>query len=295
MPLTSAVELLGRARAGAYAVGYFESWSLESLQGVVEAAEESRAPVFIGFNGESLSRAGRLSPERLSWYAAMGRAAAEAATVPCGLVFNECGQDDWTQQAIDLGFGLVMPDDPAAPADLFQSRVAALVQQAHHRGAAVEAEVGHLPCGETGQTDGEGRPTDPEEAARFVAATGIDLLAVSVGNVHVLLSGSQGLDLDHLEAIQRRVDLPLDLHGGTGIAADSLRQAIRLGVAKVCYGTYLKQRYLQAVGAALQEPEPNPHHRLGWGGPEDLLGIGRRAVRDAVLERIGLLGCCGRA
>ncbi|MFA6107845.1 MAG: class II fructose-bisphosphate aldolase [Candidatus Latescibacterota bacterium] len=295
MPLTSAVELLGRARAGAYAVGYFESWNLESLQGVVDAAEESRAPIFIGFNGEYLSRTGRLSPERLSWYAALGRAAAESATVPCGLVFNECAQDDWTRQAIDLGFGLVMPDDPGAPAEAFQARVTALVQQAHDRGAAVEAEVGHLPCAATGESDSEGRSTDPEEAARFVATTGIDLLAVSVGNVHILLSGSQGLDLDHLEAIHRRVDLPLDLHGGTGIAADSLQQAIRLGVAKVCYGTYLKQRYLQAVGAALQESESNPHHRLGWGGPEDLLGIGRRAVRDAVLERIDLLGCCGKA
>lgn len=295
MPLIPAVELLGRARAGAYAVGYFESWNLESLQGVVDAAEESRAPVFLGFNGEFLSRAGRLSPERLAWYAALGKTAAESATVPCGLVFNECARDDWTQQAIDLGFGLVMPDDPTAPAEVFQARVAALSRQAHARGAAIEAEVGHLPCAETGQTDGEGQPTDPEAAARFIAATGIDLLAVSVGNVHVLLSGSQGLDLEHLETIQRRVDLPLDLHGGTGIAPDSLRQAIRLGVAKVCYGTYLKQRYLQAIGAALQETESNPHHRLGWGGPEDLLGIGRRAVKEAVLERIDLLGCCGRA
>ncbi len=105
--------------------------------------------------------------------------------------------------------------------------------------------------------------------------------------------GRAGLDLDRLAEIRRRVAIPLVLHGGTGIAADALRQAIALGVAKVNYGTYLKQRYLDAVRTALGQDATDPHHRLGIGGPEDILVAGRRAVRDAVLERIGLLGCCG--
>ena len=110
-----------------------------------------------------------------------------------------------------------------------------------------------------------------------------------------MLKGAQELNLDHLAAIRREVDVPFDLHGGSGIGADSLGAAIRLGVAKVCYGTYVKQRYLAALRRTLGDKEGNPHKRLGFGGNEDVMVAGRRAVREAVLERIGLLGCCGMA
>ncbi len=122
-----------------------------------------------------------------------------------------------------------------------------------------------------------------------------DALAVSVGNVHILIEGARSLDIDRLSAIRRKVTVPFDLHGGSGIDANSLREAIRLGVAKVCYGTYVKQRYLDAVRRVFGTEEANPHKRLGCGGPEDVLVAGRLAVRDAVLERIETLGCCGRA
>ena len=295
MPLRPAAELIARARAEGYAVGYFESWNLESLQGVVDAAEETLSPVLLGFNGEFMSRSGRLEEERLSWYAALGRAAAESARVPCALIFNECSDDGWIRAAIDAGFSQVMPDDPEAEHEAFRRRVADIVHYAHAKGVAVEAEVGHLATGSPGVLgDGEQVATDPDEAAAFVKATGIDLLAVSVGNVHILLNGQQRLDLDRLTAIRARVDVPFDLHGGTGIPADSLREAIRLGVAKVCYGTYVKQRYLDAWRRGLAADEPNPHKRLGYGGDEDLLVAGRLAVKEAVLERIGSLGCCGK-
>ena len=290
------MELIGRAMAEGYAVGYFESWNLESLQGVIDAAEESRSPILIGFNGEFLSRSGRLAAERLPSYAALGTAAAESAEVPCGLVFNECSNDDWVRQAVDCGFSLVMPDDPRAESGNFARRVAHLTRYAHERGVAVEAEVGHLPCAASGVVEdvGDGL-TDPQAAARFVEATGVDVLAVSIGNVHIMLQGSKGLSLDHLAAIRRQVEVPFDLHGGSGISPDSLADAIGLGVAKVCYGTYVKQRYVKALQKALSTEEPNPHMRLGYGGSEDLLVVGRQAVKEAVLERIGLLGCCGKA
>jgi fructose/tagatose bisphosphate aldolase len=189
-----------------------------------------------------------------------------------------------------------MPDDPRADAEAFVRRVADLVRYAHGKGAAVEAEFGHLPCGVSGTLgDGEAVLTDPDAAARFVQLTGIDLMAVSVGNVHILLEGARSLDIDRLSAIRRKVAVPFDLHGGSGIDADSLRAAIRLGVAKVCYGTYVKQRYLDAIRRVFGAEEANPHKRLGCGGPEDVLVTGRLAVRDAVLERIETLGCCGRA
>jgi ketose-bisphosphate aldolase len=295
MPLQPIGPMMRRALEGRYAVGYFESWNLESLQGVIDAAEETRSPIIIGFNGDFLSRPTRRAAERLDWYAALGRAAAEAASVPCGLIFNECPRDDWVRAAIEGGFNLVMLADPEALTDEYTRRVAELARLAHARGVAIEAELGELPCGASGGPPHGGSATDPESAAAFVAATGVDLLAVSVGNVHIMTSGQAGLDLDRLAEIRRRVDIPLVLHGGTGIAADALREAIALGVAKVNYGTYLKRRYLEAVRAAIGVDGPDPHRLLGIGGPEDILVTGRRAVRDAVLDRIGLLGCCGKA
>ena len=93
MPLEPIDLMMHRARGAGYAVGYFESWNLESLQGVIDAAEETRSPVIIGFNGAFLSGPDRLARERLAWYGALGRAAAESATVPCGFIFNECPDD----------------------------------------------------------------------------------------------------------------------------------------------------------------------------------------------------------
>ena len=294
MPLEPIAQLMAAARAGRYALGYFESWNLESLQGVIDAAESTRSPIIIGFNGDFLSRTTRRAAEQLSWYGALGRAAAESAKVPVGFIFNECPNDAWVHAAATAGFNLIMPSDPEAPYEDYERRVKTLTAHAHAHGTAVEAEIGTLPCGASGTVGHDGDMTDPELAARFVAATGIDLLAVSVGNVHIKLSGQQDLNLDQLDRIVQRVSIPLVLHGGTGIATDSLQQAIQRGVTKVNYGTYLKQRYLLAVHKALHNPMPNPHELLGIGGEHDVMVAGRLAVRDAVLERIETLGCCGR-
>jgi ketose-bisphosphate aldolase len=287
--------MMGRARNGGYAIGYFESWNLESLYGVIEAAEYAHAPVIVGFNGAFLSRPERVGAERLSWYAALGRAAAADAKVPCGFVFNECARDDWIRWAVDAGFNLVMPADPAASYDDYVRRVRDLVAYARPRGVAVEAEVGELPAGAPGLSHGAGEKTEPESAQAFVKATGVNLLAVSVGNVHVMLSGRKALDIARLTAIRRAVDIPLVLHGGTGIADESLREAVAMGVAKVNYGTGLKQHYLGAVRRALANEEQNPHALLGMGGPDDVMVAGRCAVREAVLERLPALGSVGRA
>jgi ketose-bisphosphate aldolase len=296
MPLAAVGPMFHSAVESGYAIGYFESWNLESLQGVVDAAEQTSSPIILGFNGAFLSGP-RESPERLALYAALGRAAAESSSVPCALIFNECPRDNRVIEAIEAGFNLVMLADPEAPLANYISRVAAITAVAHTRGVAVEAELGELPCGSGG---GDGLPcggnsTDPAAAADFVAATGVDLLAVSVGNVHIRTSGQGALDLTLVEEIHRRVPVPLVLHGGTGIAPESLRAAIGLGVAKVNFGTYLKQRYLEAVRAALGCDCVDPHRLLGMGGPDDALVAGRLAVRDAVLERIDLLGCQGKA
>src|SRR6516165_687083 len=160
MPLEAIGPMMRRAVDGGYAVGYFESWNLESLQGVVDAAEETGSPVILGFNGDFLSRPARRAAERLAWYAALGRAAAESAAVPCGLIFNECPREDWVRAAIEAGFNLVMPVDPRARLEDYTQRVAELARLAHARGVAVEAELGELPYG----SPGGGSATDPEAA-----------------------------------------------------------------------------------------------------------------------------------
>lgn len=294
MPLVPVQEMMQAALAGKYAVGYFESWNFESLLGTIDAAEAANAPIIIGFNGEFMSDPHRIAAERLAWYGALGRAAAEGARVPCAFIFNECPQDEWVRQAVTAGFNLVMPvpaeDEPLAH---YAARTAEIVAYAHAHGVAVEAEVGALPFG--GDADAGGDVTDPQAAADFVAWTGIDLLAISAGNVHVLLEGRRGLDLDRIAAVYAAAGVPLVLHGGTGIDDDSLRAAVGLGVAKVNYGTFLKQTYLLAVHMALHNREANPHQLLGMGGAHDVMVAGRHAVRDAVLSKMELLGCKGRA
>jgi fructose-bisphosphate aldolase, class II len=294
MPLTPISDLVRDARERHYALGYFESWNFESLQGVLDAAEATRSPIIIGFNGEFLSRPGRKLPERLQCYAELGKAAAASATVPCGFIFNECPDDDWVRRAVLAGFNLVMPADPTASYDNYCRRVAELTEFAHRHGVAVEGEVGHLPTG-LSDSENDSHATDPKLAASFVQETGVDLLAVSVGNVHILIKGEQELDLERLSQIRLQVATPLVLHGGTGISAASLREAIAMGVAKVNYGTYLKQRYLSAVRHSLAANVDNPHEQFGLGGDWDVMVAGRIAVRDAVLDRIELLGCCGKA
>jgi fructose/tagatose bisphosphate aldolase len=109
MSLESVQTMAQRALANGYAVGYFESWNLESLQGVIDAAEETSSPIVVGFNGKFLSNAHSEQKERIYWYAAPGRKAAESASVPCGLIFNECLGDDMNRLAVDAGFNCVMP------------------------------------------------------------------------------------------------------------------------------------------------------------------------------------------
>lgn len=289
MSLEPIGQMMHAARERRYAVGYFESWNLDSLQGVIDAAEQTRSPIIIGFNGEFLSERANATPDDVLLYGKLGRAAAEQARVPCGFIFNECSHDSWLEQAITSGFNLIMPAGTGPSLEDYQRRVKRLAIMAHARDVAIEAEVGELPS-----LEGPGTQSDPQVAAKFVAATGVDLLCVSVGNEEIKLNGRAPLDLTRLEAIHKSVEVPLVLHGGSGIEDESLKQAIRLGVKKINFGTYVKQIYLRALRGALASSELNPHALLGGGGETDILVVGRKTVRDAVLERIELLGCCGK-
>jgi len=293
MPLISMKEMLENARLGGYAACYCESWNLESLQAVVEAAEAEKSPIIAGFNGGFLLRSGQRTLEQLGYYASL-RAALSRAKVPVTFLLNESDSLEQISQAIDLGFDAVMPENEDLPKEEYMRLVKQVVEKAHAKGVSVEAQVGHL-ADASGGTEAE--PTDPEVARAFVQATQIDCLGVAVGNVHILTSGKKSLDLDVLAKIRAAVDVPLVLHGGTGIPLELAPQCIELGVAKVNFGTGLKQAYLAATRENLAHyKEPmSPHPFLGMGGPHDILIAGREAVKAEVATLLRAYGSAGKA
>jgi ketose-bisphosphate aldolase len=290
MPIASLHDILQNARRDRYGVPYCESWNLESAQAVVAAAERMKSPAIVGFNGGFLEHPSRPRPERLEWYAGV-RLALESASVPVALLLNESTSLGQMEQAMRLGFNAVMPENEGLSLDEYRSLVKKVVALAHPRGIWVEAQIGTLPSGH-GSDDSKSEITDPGTAAAFVKETGVDALGVSIGNVHILTRGKALLDLDALQRIRAVVEVPLVVHGGTSLTPDSLRKIVELGVAKINFGTNLKQAYLEAVRASLKAygSPSSPHPYLGRGGEEDIMTAGREAVRCKVEE---LMEICG--
>ncbi len=294
MPIVSLAQMLAGATSGGYTVCYCESWNLESLQAAVEAAEESRSPIIVGFNGGFLRHHSRSKPEDLSYYAGL-RLALERSPVPIAFLLNESDSLAQIEQGIGLGFNAVMPDNEGLGAAEYLKLVNAVVAVARKRSVWVEAQLGELPHGTTSR-NGHCAITDPEMAREFVEKTGIDALAVSVGNVHVLTAGRASIDMDALRRIRDKVRVPLVVHGGTSIAHENLQALVRMGVAKINFGTVLKQAYLDAVKRQLAQYERpmNPHDFLGIGGDSDIMMAGRGAVKAKVSELLQICGSSGR-
>jgi ketose-bisphosphate aldolase len=287
MALVPLTVLLADARAGGYAVGYFEAWDGYSLEAVLDAAEAEHAPVILGF-GCLLVDQGWLDAGGIESLAGLGRAAAARSRVPVALLLNEAHTPDHALRGVDAGFNAVMVCSSEV------ETVSRLVREAHARGAAVEGELGTLPdAGDATHTS----LTDPDEAVAFVEATGADCLAVSFGNVHVLEGRSAEVDLDRLDAIHRRVDVPLVVHGGTSFPADAVDAAIARGVAKFNVGTALKRAFLDGLTEAVSSTaaDASPHDLLGSHGPTDLLGAGQRRMTAVVRDLMRLYGSSGRA
>jgi ketose-bisphosphate aldolase len=292
-------ELMAAAEHGSYAVGYFESWNLESLLAVADAAEAARSPVILGFSGIYLPHPERAARDRLGPYAAMATAVADGLAVPACLLFNESPARNWVIDAIDAGFDLVMFTDEALSAEERAHTIRDIVQRAHQRGAAVEAELEPL-AGVAGDlsldpADADARLTDAAEARTFVEQTGVDALAVNVGQLHLHGRKTARLDLDRLSQL-RALDMPLVLHGGSSIDASDLRQAIALGVRKVNIGSRLKQAYFNALreSVAAAPAGANPYEVIGSGLEGDVLIPGRLAMQGEVERLMHLFGSAGK-
>lgn len=299
MPLVSFKELMAGAERGQYAVGYFESWNLESLQAVAGAAEATRSPVILGFSGLSLPHPARLVQEDLHWYAALGLAACQRLSVPACLLFNESPRFDWVTAAIELGFGLVMfTDETLSEAEQIE-RVRQIVAKAHQRRVAVEGEVTSLPgvSGALTAAPADLRLTDPHLAHEFVTQTGVDALAVNIGQAHLHGRQEVRLNLPRLAEIKAEVSIPLVLHGATSVVRADLVEAIRLGVRKINVGSALKRAYFEAIRQACQQlgADYNPYEVVGSGLPNDILVAGRIAVQETVTDFMHMFGSAGQA
>jgi ketose-bisphosphate aldolase len=261
-------------------VGAFAAYELAMAEGVLRAAGRGRVVVLLA--GASLR-----APGAELLVASLRGAAGEARARVC-LQADHVHDLETVELACELGVQAVMAD--FSPLD-FEANVAftrEAVAIAREFGVAVEGELGRLPGGADADAPrGAGALTDPDAAAEFVARTGVDCLAVALGNVHgALLPAPRALDWERLADIRSLVDVPLALHGGTGLAGDVVRRALRGGIAKVNYNTGLRRAYLDATAAALGEVEP----------AADLVGLHARqaqaveAVVRATLVEIGLAG-----
>ncbi len=277
--LANLSDVLLPAQREHYAVGLFNTIDTDMLETVISAAEELRAPVIIG-TAEVLLPYGELK-----LIAPSLRAAAERARVPVvlhydhGLTFARC------MEALKLGFTSVMFDGSAGDAAENIAATREMVRIAHAIGATVEGEIGHVGQADTGDNAVTDRYTTPAEAVSFADATGVDALAVAIGTAHGAYKMKPRLDLERLRAIRAAVDVPLVLHGGSGLSDDDFRSTIREGIAKVNIFTDL----CLAGEAAMKEAAAAG---LGY---LDTRTKRVDAIRRAVETKMHLFGSVGRA
>ncbi len=289
--------LLAKAQEKGYALGYFEAWDSYSLEAVIEAAEAENAPVILGFGCMMVSESW-LDGGGIEILGSLGHALAERTHLPVALLLNEAHTYQECLAGIQAGFNAVMLDTSAWQVEPAIAQVRELVRVAHAQYVAVEAELGHLPdAKEQGIDASLASLTDPEEAASFVERTGIDCLAVSIGNVHLLTHGFADIDLKRLAAIHEYISVPLVIHGGSGFPPGAVREAIRLGAAKFNVGTILKKTFLTAIRKSVLalDGSANVHDVLGSHREHDYLLAGKRSMQAKVQEFLQLYGSSGRA
>ncbi|MBA3945087.1 MAG: class II fructose-bisphosphate aldolase [Herpetosiphonaceae bacterium] len=279
--LVSTRQLLQAAQQGNYALGAFNVYNLEGVRAVVLAAETERSPALLQLHPSAFAYGG---PPLV----ALCLAAAKHASVPISVHLDHSASPDAIQASMAAGLTSIMADGShLAYHDnvTFTRQMAKLV---HASGGFIEAELGLLSGTEDGLTvpEYEAKLTDPQQAASFAAETGIDALAVCIGNVHGHYHGAPQLDFDRLALLQRAIPVPLVLHGASGLPAPLVRRAIALGVRKLNVNTELREAYLGALKSS-----------LGSSQSPDLLALLQTAVaamQAVVAEKLQLFGSAGR-
>ena len=275
MTLAGLDEVLAAAASGGRGVGAFNVIQLEHAEALVAAAERTGLPVVLQISENAVRYHGSLAPIALAT-----KTIAASASVPCVLHLDHAESEALVDEAIALGFTSVMFDASTLDDDTNRRTTRRVVDRCHGSGVSVEAELGEI-----GGKDGVHAPgarTDPADAARFVADTGVDALAVAVGSSHAMSSRTARLDLALIAAIHERVPVPLVLHGSSGVADADLVAAVRAGMTKVNIATHLNAIFTAALREFLDAHPTVVDTRT-------YLGASRTAVADEAARLLELL------
>ena len=271
MRLVPMGDLLRRASKNKYAVPAFNIANLETIKNVLTAADELRAPIIVAvYHGDAYNSGFNTLVE-------ITRCLGEGMDLEVAVHLDHGASLEQAVKAIRAGFTSVMYDGSSLPIAENIKNTKQVVEIARYAGVTVEAEVGAL---------GQQSLTDPDEAGRL-AETGIDCIAVAIGNAHGWYRGECRLDFDRLGEIVKRTNIPIVLHGGTGIPREQIQQAITMGIAKVNFGTVLRDRFVNGVKTFINNnPDINEIR--------DILAGGAEPMKDAVRECISLCMAEGR-
>ncbi len=275
MPLVSAAEIVSRARAAGRGAGAFNVISIEHAEAIVAGAEAAGAGVVLQVSENCVAYHGSLAPIGAAVLAIAG-----AAAVPAAAHLDHATSEHLVREAVGLGFGSVMFDASALPYAENVAATASVAAWCHDRGVFVEAELGEI-----GGKDGvhaAGARTDPGEAAQFVAAAGVDALAVAVGSSHAMLTRDAVLDLDLVRQIRATVPVPLVLHGSSGVPDEALAAAVTAGLTKINIATQLNKVFTAAVRDRLGADD-------ALTDPRRYLAAGREAIAGEVARLLGVI------
>jgi tagatose 1,6-diphosphate aldolase GatY/KbaY len=284
MALVSSTSMLQAARAGGYCIGAFNVHTLEMLQAVAEAAAETESPLIIQ---STVGTVKHLGPEYL---AAAATVASNQYRIPIALHLDHCTEFDLIVRCIRAGYTSVMIDASQHPFEENVRQTKKVVEVAKPAGVNVEAELGKVGGVEDDivVADHEALMADPDECARFVELTGVQTLAPAIGTAHGIYKGEPKIDFDRIRRIAEKVDVPLVLHGGSGIPEEQVRRCVSLGMAKMNVATELRIVFSDAIKAVFAaNPDEND--------PRKYMVPAKKALKEAAIEKIRLCGSIGKA
>lgn len=268
-------EILAIAREKNCAVGAFNTPNLEFVVAVIRAAEKLNVPVILSHAEmhDPVAPLDVIGPVMVHF--------AKAAKVPVCVHLDHCENLDYMQRALDAGFTGVMYDGSTLPYAENAANTKAAVAMAHAAGASVEAEIGTLPAREGGEMVIAAGPvyTDPDLAVTFCRETGIDALAPSFGTAHGIYKSKPVLDLERVKVIAERTGLPLVMHGGSGVSDEDYRIAIRNGIRKINYYSYMSKAAVSAAQQMLAAQDVTFWHDLALTAQEAMQADAERALR----------------
>jgi ketose-bisphosphate aldolase len=285
MPAARTLDLVIAGRDGGYAVAAVNIVDELSARAVIAAAETVDAPVILQTSVKTLRTTGT------ALVRAVVRTLADAARVPVALHLDHCPQREVITEALDAGWSSVLFDASDRAYEQAYKETAEVVQEAHEAGAAVECEIENI----TGVEDDVGsdevvEPYPVEQLVAFAEETGSDLLAPALGTAHGVYKTAPRLRPDRARALRELTDLPLVLHGGTGLTAEDFAGFIRAGVSKINVSTALKLSYMRSCAAHLSEAE-----RTGKYEPVKMFEHVFTSVRDEIAAHLAMFGCAGKA